>query len=328
MGECAMITVLNCMDKDACLTKKIRFNDGWQKTGYSNAYTFTSTAYEVVDINELHELLMMLEGVPTACIIRGECISDREIVYRLKDDDISTGRKACFRENPNGVNWLCADFDGVPAPDGLSTSDERLEYLVSLLPDWFHNVSYHFQWSSSAGLNGWDTLNAHIWFMLTDNWTDSFLCERARLENWECDDAVFRTIQPNYTAAPIFEGVADPLEGVRSGLVVKANGAVDLPPYSVPKPCRRVFSKPVAPTERLGELLAEIGPNYHMPIQRAIAYYVRVNGYACDEYELKELVSEAIMYGAPGKSNKQDYLKNSYLDRSIRGAKRKFGGFN
>jgi hypothetical protein len=65
------------------------------------------------------------------------------------------------------------DFDDQDVPEGINpTSVEALELVIKKLPPEFHNASYFYQHSSSAGIVGPDGLprkkglNAHAFFWL------------------------------------------------------------------------------------------------------------------------------------------------------------------
>lgn len=105
-----------------------------------------------------------------------------------------------FRESLGGHQWVCLDVDGIEVPSSVSTNQQRLDYVVSLLPKPFQDVSYHFQWSSSPGLTktakgvyriGWnDRISVHLWYFLSEPWTDTQLhdwvggMDRQTLRDW------------------------------------------------------------------------------------------------------------------------------------------------
>lgn len=323
-----MITILTTTTADAAMTKQLtRTDTGWQKTDYARAYEFDVLAHDVRDLADLSDVLTMLEGEPRSCVIRGKLIDGMPTtgVARLKHPDEVSLRPAYFEENPEGVSWLMLDFDKVPAPAGLTDNRDRLDFLTAMLPAWFQDVSYHYQWSASAGLDGWQTLSAHLWFWLSEPWKDSLIIERIELEAWDVDEAPIRTVQPNFTADPIFTNCADPLAGIRSGVIVKDAVEVNLPPFVRPKPIFRPGAAPMPKGKSFEQRLSEIGPRFHMPINRAIACYVAVHGIGCDTWALKDALRDAINMAPGGSSPKSIYLKDHYLDQSIRGAMRKFG---
>lgn len=305
--------------------------DGWATQPYDRALTFDAVVETIHDIEHLSELLTLLEGAPHACIVRGQPIGATHHIRRLLHDNERCS--ATLRANPAGLRWVMLDFDKVPVGSlALADSDARLSYLVSLLPAEFDDVSYHYQWSSSAGVRGWDTLSCHLWFMLDVPWLCGDLHARFETGDFrdiEVDSAPFVANQVHYTAAPVFIGGVDPIDESRSGLVRRANETVRLsrwvkPVSSPPPPSCHLPPRPSGAA--FEDLLAEIGPNYHRPILRAAAHYAAVTpGREYDANYLRDRLCEAIQMGIQGKNRKSDYLNRSYLDRVIRGAEFKFG---
>lgn len=320
-----MITILQTTDGKK-LTKTFTRN-GHQiaKSAYDKAFRFNAVEHEPDGINAFSELLTWLEGQPDCCVIRGrvkEGVDATDVRRLLHDAD---GDVAAFEERPNGCQWLLIDFDHIPAPHWLP-ADLRLEYLIDLLPDWFHDVSYHFQWSASAGMDDWQSLSCHIWFWLDAPWRSEIIRERIEYEGWEgVDPSPFDAVHVHYTAAPIFINMDDPI-GNRSGLVRHRLDMVTLPPFIKPKPV--IMPRLIKPTvtgtfeSRFQAMLDKIGPNFHIPIRNAIRWYVG-NAPEVDQYELKTSLEQAIASAPAGRSPKSQY-GSAYLDRSIRGAMRKF----
>ena len=186
-------------------------------------------------IKDLSECLFILEDNPNRCVIRGELLDgideNQKVLRRKKATD---DHPAYFGEKAEGHQWVCFDFDKVPAPLGLTSNDERLAYLASLLGNEFEDVSFHYQWSSSAGLYGWDTLSCHLWYWLGEPRTDSEMCRWAK-DNGNVDDAIFRTVQPHYTARPKFIDMDDPIGPDRSGFVKRKKDNVLVPKVSEPR---------------------------------------------------------------------------------------------
>jgi hypothetical protein len=285
------------------------------------------------DIADLSELLTFLETEPRRCLVRGEPTGSVENVRRtLYADDRSP---ATLREAPQGVQWVMLDFDSVPVASlGLTSNQQRLDHLVSMLPECFQGVSYHYQWSSGAGLQGWGNyLSAHLSFWLSEPWRCTTLRERFRDGDFKgagVDSSLFTANQIHYTAAPIFDGCADPLQGVRSGVVMGAHDEVTLPAYVRPiepaPPFTPFEHNRLFPNVRFEELLGEIGPGYHAEIRRAVAHYVSVTPpEAFDRQYLLTSVTNAIHAAPPGRNPKRDYLCPRYLNRLLAGARRKFG---
>lgn len=293
------------------------------KANYDSAKWYDAADHQVNNIDELHAVLTDLEPLADMCIIRGriktgeDTITDvRRILY---DTD---GDVAMFEDTARP--WMLIDFDNVPAPSWLP-EDLRLTYLVDMLPEWFQGVTYHYRWSASAGMDGWQSLSCHMWFWLTVPWKSETIRRRIDVENWDCDASPFDGVHIHYTAAPIFDGITDPIQGKRSGLVRGARDAVDLPPFVEPVQTFEPRTRPMITTtfdQRFQAMLDKIGPNYHQPIRNCIRWYVS-NAPEIDQLELQSRLEDAIFYGAAGNSPKSNY-NSHYLRRSINGAVRKF----
>lgn len=320
-----MLTVLETTD-GKLLTKTFTMNsDGTvTKSAYDNAYRFNAVEQPVANIYELSECLAWLEGQAHCCVIRGrvkdgvEAIDVRRLLHPV-DDDV-----AAFEERPQGCSWLLIDFDGVPTVPGLTDEIDRLGYLVSLLPSWFHDATFHYRWSASAGMDNWQTLSCHLWFWLTEPVRSEVIRERIDVEGWECDPSPFDAVHVHYTANPVFVGMADPL-GKRGGLMRGSVDAVTLPVFK--RPVQPIYPRLIKPMTGNGfeskfeEMLDRIGPNFHVPIRNAINFYVH-NAPEVDAHDLKWRVEQAIAMAPSGRSPKSNY-GSAYLNRSISGALRK-----
>ena len=289
---------------------------------YDSATFYNAHRYEVSSIHELSMLLTALEGEINSCVVRGRLIDPTKTarIYRRFSDHAE-----CPTLEEQHQPWMLCDFDAVVAPSADMTNQERLDYLVSLLPTFFHGASYHYRWSASAGTKGWEKLSCHIWFWFTEPWDSLTLKERIKVEKWGVDHSVCTIGQPHYVARPIFKDMDDPLPGLRCGLVIGDRDAVDMPMYFPPyvPPPVRTTEKLASPDAGFEERLAAIGPGYHAEISRAIAYYCKVMKDP-DLIYLKERVIDAITYAVPGKSPKSHYTNNAYLNRSISGAMAKY----
>jgi len=291
------------------------------KSSYQQSYLFNAIEHDVSNIFELSEVLSEIEAADNLCVIRGEVKPDCTAINvkrRLH------GHDAVFQERAQGCSWLMIDFDSIMVPASVEPS-QRLAYLVDLLPEWFKGATYHYQWSASAGRDGWKTLSAHLWFWLDQPWRSEIIRERIKYENWEGVDAsAFDAVHIHYTAAPIFVNMADPLEVPRSGLVQGVTDVVSLPD----------FIKPVQPfvprskTEngdyfqrKFESMLADIGPNFHVPIRSAIFFYMN-NAPEVDTSFLKQELLTAIAMAPAGRSPKHQY-DATYIQRSIHGAMQK-----
>src|ERR1035437_649478 len=215
-----------CRGADGAVTKAPATTVSW---------LFNIRRQPIEDISDLACVLEQLAADPCSFVIRGEpCpgIDLRQPVRRLKYADGET--PPTFRSSPHGERWLCADFDKVPTiagVDPIRDPESALSTLTWLLPPEFHGVTFWGQWSSSAGLDGWQTMSAHLWFMLSDPATDDDLNAWAANADLPIDRRLFNTVQPHFTAAPILDGVDDPIR--RRHFLVE--GAFD----EVPLDCAR-----------------------------------------------------------------------------------------
>lgn len=302
------------------------------KADYDRAFLFDASTIDIEGIEQLSAVLTWLEAQPNSCVIRGETINATKSIRRALVDDPARGH-ATIRPVEAGVSWVMLDFDKLPVASlNLSTERDRLDYLVSLLPEEFQGVSYHYQWSSSAGLDGWQTLSAHLWFWLDQPWPCRTLYERFATGDFascEVDPAPFTSNQVHYTANPIFKGITDPVQA-RSGLVRGVRDDVALSVWIKPVEAAPALSNrdhyQRFGLSRFDDLLADIGPHYHRPILRAVGhYYAVVKPEDQDREDLIVRLRHAIETAPAGRSRKADYTARAYLDRVIDGAARKYG---
>lgn len=202
----------------------------WQTEDYSAGFEFGARSREVDSIHGLSRVLFAIEPDRQALVIRGGLVGNSRTASGVRRRYL--GADAEFSRADH--QWLCTDIDGVPAPDWLdwTSQESRLRAVrwaaEKCLPPCFHGMTLHYQWSASAGVKNRAELRLHLWF-----WLDRPACDpslRAWLKPYQyVDKALFNPVQPHYTAAPIFEGAADPLDGCRSGLCVGASDVVVLP---------------------------------------------------------------------------------------------------
>lgn len=225
------ITVLFSLEGTAS-KRFYRDNNGVVQSEPYNAETwFDATVCPVSSLADLSEVLLMVEKYPRTLVIRGAPLPKKvHQLQRIRRLNIN------FETPTAGLRWVLIDFDKTDMPPGMRFDVDRgaaLEYLVSLLPEEFHDCSYHYQLSSSAGVKDEGKLKAHIWFWLTEPWTNLALKSWAGAVNTLAgckliDLALFQDVQAHYTAAPVFgPGVEDPFP-VRSGLIQKATDAVTI----------------------------------------------------------------------------------------------------
>lgn len=206
--------------------------------------------------------------------------------------------------------------------------------MVSYLPAAFHDVSYVWQFSSSAGVS--PGINLHLWFFLV------LPADKDGLKRWYShldemgqrlvDDACFRIVQPQFTAPPLFVGRDDPLPE-RWGLVEKEQGAVPLVIPAVekriPRPtfqqCPLAWSGGSSFEQKWQEKLwcIESSGRLHVPILQAFSVYK----WMCERTEVEpdpdgaiDAVRKAI--GKSGRDDKEEpYMTDRYLQAQYESAK-------
>ena len=255
------ITVLLTTDQHRANKTFHRQLDGRiREQPYHCGYMFSAHAVEIDSIIELYELLQILESGDSGFLVQGEVVPQfraNEEITRTLLDIPDRNQIAMLRSVPDGSQWLCCDFDKIDLPANV-TPQQGVEMLVHTLPPEFHDVTYAYQLSSSAGVNGigvkrrkrvddhgeevtieeefqypgWAKLNAHVFFWLSAKhrnlaqWAKNLNAQRGRRI---IDPAPLEAVQPNYCAKPRFINMDDPvLPGDRSGLVRKGSDAVDL----------------------------------------------------------------------------------------------------
>jgi hypothetical protein len=232
------VTVLICeRDKSATKTIKLEEDGELYAEDFDAGAWFRVRIEQCEDIFEFSRLLSSLEDDSQAMIIRGEPLPQIDLnrqVRRTKHE--KEHQKAYFQSAPAGRRWLWIDLDKIALPAELDVVSDPLavvEHLVSLLPAEFCNVSYHWQFSSSAGWKNPGLISAHLAFWLDRPWHDDDLNAWAKAWNQKrgfkvIDPALFNTVQAHYVAAPSFEyGAEDPLSQ-RSGFLKKARDEVAL----------------------------------------------------------------------------------------------------
>jgi hypothetical protein len=214
-----------------CLAKRI-CRDGAVED-YGNAYRFDIFEQPVADLDALRRLLDVLSRRPDCCVVRGVPI-DRERtvnVRRLAHADRETGDPATLRDVPH--RWVALDMEGIDRPEGLAASDLGgcAAEAVRRLPLTFSRARCIVQASASHGLK--PDCRLRLWHWLDRPTTG------AELSRWlrgrPADPTVFRTVQPIYTAAPVFEaGLLDHLP--RRILELPGEAAVAVPSPEALKP--------------------------------------------------------------------------------------------
>ena len=355
------ITILTCRPNYVATKTFTRGEDGLiREKPYRSGSHFSVLTMDVSGIHDLFECVQVLEQEPSRMIVRGRVkpafLERHEITRTLHDDPIN-GKVAMLERVPEGLQWAMFDFDKIDLPVGMTPAD-GVEMLVQTLPPEFHDVTYCYQLSSSAGVSGvgereiaattdapasketytyagWSKISAHVWFWFSKpqadmaRWAKNLI---AREGKRILDPATLETVQPNYTARPIFKDMDDPVGDHRSAIVVKDRDEVDLIWIDAPTRYVRVAEYDGAErdyevgtqvacgdgariaTPSLADRIAEIGTcgEYRYPLKRAIGYYFWYHGSDGRPEEIKQLLWQAFPAGV------KDYLQSRHLDGMVR----------
>ena len=318
---------------------------------YDAGYQFSilNAAINVSSIHDLSEVLTACEQQPCALIIRGEPISADLVgktVTRTGSGD-GVNFVGNFKTPDQGRFYLEVDVDKYELPNGWKLNqasiDKICEHIVHQLPPEFHDATYHWQLSSSAGVFDITKVSVHFWFWLKCPVPDAELKRWAKHVNTAAglklvDPALFQHVQAHYTAAPIFTGMADPFP-MRSGLTRKSQDSVNLQlPAAEVNNRLGTVAPTIAHSARSGtgfeHFLNQIGDHpggdgFHMPIIQAIASYVWRHGAEETDIEvLYSTVRERVL-AADRSSHEDAYVEQmasgTHILPSIASAQRKYG---
>ena len=303
---------------------------GWAKTDYSVKKWATWREASAANLRELAGVLASLD--PREFVIRGAIHDDKRDTQNLQRTLTNFGgtRGATSRQ------WAMLDFDKIPLPPGedlFCAPVDAVEWVIyEHLPPAFHDVDFFYQLSSSCGLNGSDTISAHIWFWLDRPVTGGDLADYLAVHGRGVDPAVLRNdVQPHFCAAPRFINASDPLPR-RSGYVERGVDAVILPEFDRNQIRREAKGKGIALSisGSFSERLARIGDGaglagFHAPIRDAIMEAIRESRGRVDFEALKDTIRKAVLK-APARQGRDlaIYLGDAYLDNSIGGARRRY----
>ncbi len=187
---------------------------------YDRGFLWHPEEREAANLEELAALLFELGDRRDVIVVRGaeKTPGRTPILRRIIGDEadlVDADR-----------DWICGDVDGVAVPEGLRAVVEgggwggrpmRLiesaavahAVLAAELPAWLAKAGCVWQWSGSAGRDGWAKLKAHVWWPLARPVCSASLAEWGASQS-VLDRAGLRPVQPLYTAQPLIEdGFAD-----------------------------------------------------------------------------------------------------------------------
>lgn len=198
----------------------------WKADGtiasYDESKHYTATSRAVSDIYTLSAELSNLERDPHSAVIRGTYKGEAAAATIDPEHKPGLARKITALYDDAPLNWALIEVDNfTPVADPVRDPCAAIaEYIADCLPPCFHDITHHWQLSSSAGHpSNKGVLKVHLWFYLRHAATS------AQLKQWTTsgralalDTSVFNPVQFHYTSAPLAEsGVAIPVLS-RSGL--------------------------------------------------------------------------------------------------------------
>jgi predicted P-loop ATPase len=220
------ITVLRCHDHVRLAKVITRTANGLEIKGFDDARTFAWRQVTVGGLDDIQMMLEQLRGDPKSCVIRGEPMGHvgmQSIVNRRQHVG-SDGTRPDWDHHAVGRQWVAFDLDkvaqdsfrgDVPVPNDEQARAIVYQVRAEVMPPAFAKAACVYKLSSSAGLKGWDRVSMHLWFWLDRRVHDLSLREYCKAHGF--DISFSKCVQPHYTADPVFEGMADPLAGVRLG---------------------------------------------------------------------------------------------------------------
>jgi hypothetical protein len=220
-----------------------------QKENFQHAFLYDARLVQVEDIDGLAKLIEASSQDDHLVLIRGLPTDAKNNIRRTKEN---------FAEHAEGTPWVMLDFDDIAVPDGIDPlSPQAIEWVISELPPEFHDATYFYQHSGSAGILRQDGtpmkpgLNAHLFFWLSRPVSGKTMAAYLRQHCMEngfyrlganqgdivmltpgIDPAPIRSeVQPHFIAAPMIEaGVQCLLTATdRQGLVRKDRNSVAIP---------------------------------------------------------------------------------------------------
>ncbi len=235
------ITVLECHEQYN-LTKTY-LADGTRRDADAAA-SFKEHKEETKGWPGLRDLLSTLHKMPKCCPVRGAFVG-RSAATKGRGPGFFVRDSTNFNDQP--LHWFMIDVDNFE-PDFVSSIDHTelavQDYIAQVLAPKhpaFLRASFYWHLSSSAGVTyekvGQDgsrmiiepgnKLKCHIHFISKTPYTSAQMTAFAKDVGPQVDASVFRRVQYNYTADPIFEGREDPIRE-RSGFHQGTDEYVDL----------------------------------------------------------------------------------------------------
>jgi hypothetical protein len=214
---------------------------GWSRNGkwyvasdYGNISRVRAREVPVQDIGSLSNVLLAASRDPRVCAIRGGIrpgfeaavwspIGVRRLAY---DRPGEQDGQAAFEERPR--RWVACDLDSFPLPEHINPIadiEHVIDVAIERMPPEFRSASCFWQLTSGHGIKAGGRARLFFWLSrpVTNNEATRWIPKSI------ADPAVHRTVQPIYTAAPIFPPGQTDFLPVRCGLHVGEQDEVVVP---------------------------------------------------------------------------------------------------
>jgi len=239
--EILQVSHVTLMEGDRPSTKRYDIDpvtNSIDKGLVEQAYYHDSYTIPINNLADLYDIISYAREENHRYIIRGHGIFPKqELVRRTKYNELDN-KDGKFREQ--ATSWICCDFDKYIVPDTINrTSIAAIEWLIeNELPKEFHNVSYIYQWSSSAGLEYNNKhiktgTNVHLFFYLNTSLTNE------QYKSWFSneiekgfDPSTFNTVTPIFVNSYVEKDprIIDTIkEEDKFGIIAKSQQEVIVP---------------------------------------------------------------------------------------------------
>lgn len=227
------------------LTKRYR-DPSKKPDDYDAGYLFTAEVIEPATFADFVQALEVLG--PDQCLIRGGVKADALVdvqmgleVRRLAYDD--EDGPAAFEAVDR--NWIVLDADETDAPFDVDDPEASVLAWRQSLPAEIREAESAFFLSASAHLSA--CVRGKLLVALDAPISNADAAAWASAHGF--DGSVCHTVQPNYFAAPIFEGCDDPLEGFRGAFYITGKPAHIAPGAKVKAPTKALARREAMPTD-------------------------------------------------------------------------------
>jgi len=173
-------------------------------------------------IESLFEIIQRAAQQPRLTAIRG-AVAERSVKEKPVNKRYHEHAEKSAPDIEDAARlWLMLDIDSKPEPEDFDWRIDPRRAAIwaakSYLPSAFRKSAFVYQYSSSAGFK--PGLRLHYWFWLEEPLNCPEV-KRILTRSRSCVDlSLYNPVQPHYTSWPILRGLADPIAGMREGIVV------------------------------------------------------------------------------------------------------------